>query len=92
MSRQRTKKGGKNLIHQRLLQLRSEHGLSQRDLSRELKLAGYNMDKNVIHRIETNQRYVSDIEVKAFCEIFRISYSDLLDTKTADTLSATQNR
>lgn len=41
------------------------------------------MDKNVIHRIETNQRYVSDIEVKAFCEIFRISYSDLLDTKNS---------
>lgn len=79
MARPRSQKGEKNLIHQRLLQLRTKHGLSQRDLSRKLQLAGYDIDKNVIHRIETNQRYVSDIEVKAFCEIFRVSYSDLLD-------------
>lgn len=79
MPRPKSKNGKKNLIHQHLLQLRTERGLSQRDLSRQLQLAGYDMDKNVIHRIETNQRYVSDIEIKAFCEFFEVSYSHLLD-------------
>ena len=52
----RTTSGKKNLISKRLVELRKEHNLSQRDLSRKLQLAGYDMDKNVITRIETNKR------------------------------------
>ena len=37
------------------------------------------MDKNVITRIETNKRYVTDIELKALCEIFDVSYDELID-------------
>lgn len=73
------KNGERNLIRKRLTQLRLERGLSQRDLAREMQLAGYDMDKNVINRIETNQRYVSDIEIKAFCDLFQVSYRYLLD-------------
>ncbi len=36
------------------------------------------MDKNVITRIETNKRFVTDIELKAFTEVFDISYEDLI--------------
>jgi hypothetical protein len=36
------------------------------------------MDKNVITRIETNQRYVTDIEIKALCEIFDVTFEDLI--------------
>ena len=43
--------------------------MSQRDLAYQLQLAGYDMDKNVITRIETNKRYVTDLELKAFSEI-----------------------
>ena len=59
----------KNLISQRLIALRKEQGLSQRDLAQKLQLAGYDMDRNVITRIETNQRYVTDIELKALAEV-----------------------
>jgi transcriptional regulator with XRE-family HTH domain len=69
----------RNLISRRLVELRKEHNLSQRDLSRMLKLAGYHMDKNVITRIETNKRYVTDIEIKAFAEIFDVTYEYLID-------------
>lgn len=55
--------------------------MSQRLLAYRLQLAGYDMDKNVITRIETNNRYVTDIEVKALCEIFEISYEKLIDGK-----------
>ena len=71
----------KNLIGRRLAELRQQHGLSQRDLAGKLQLAGYNLDKNVITRIETYQRYVSDFEIRALCEIFQISADDLLDMK-----------
>lgn len=70
--------GNKNLIGPRLIELRKERKWSQRDLARLLQLAGYDIDKNVITRIETNQRYVSDIEVQAFHKIFQISYDYLI--------------
>lgn len=55
--------------------------MSQRDLAYKLQLAGYDMDKNVITRIETNQRFVTDLEIKAFAEIFQVSYDYLIDGK-----------
>lgn len=39
------------------------------------------MDKNVITRIETNKRYVTDIELKAFADIFHVSYEYLIEGK-----------
>ena len=71
--------GEKNLISQRLIALRKEQGLSQRDLAQKLQLAGYDMDRNVITRIETNQRYVTDIELKALAEALDTTYSFLID-------------
>lgn len=71
--------GNKNLIGEKLKILRKEHGLSQRDLARELQLRGIDIDKNVITRIETNKRYVTDIEIKAIASYFEVSYTYLLD-------------
>lgn len=79
MPKPRTKTGEKNLISQRLIALRKENSLSQRDLAEKLQLAGYDMDKNVITRIETNKRYVTDLELKALSEIFDVSYEYLID-------------
>lgn len=71
----------RNLISHNLITLRNQHGLSQHDLAARLQLAGYNLDKNAITRIETNNRYVSDIELKAFKEIFNTTYEELLRTE-----------
>ena len=46
MPKPRSSEGAKNLISQRLIELRKKHGLSQRDLAQKLQLAGYDMDKN----------------------------------------------
>ena len=56
-----SKGGEKNLITRRLIQLRRLRGLSQRQLAARLQLEVYDMDKNVITRIETGNRYVTDI-------------------------------
>ena len=84
MPKPRTKTGEKNLISQQLIALRKEHSLSQRDLAEKLQLAGYDMDKNVITRIETNKRYVTDLELKALSEIFDVSYEYLIDGSQED--------
>ena len=69
----------KNLISSRLIKLRRQQNLSQRDLAHKLQLAGYDMDKNVITRIETNKRYVTDIELRALSEVLGVSYAYLID-------------
>ena len=51
-----TATGKKNLIGANLIALRKKYHLSQRGLAHELQLAGYDMDKIVITRIETHQR------------------------------------
>ena len=79
MPKPRSETGAKNLISNRLLQLCKKHKLSQRDLANKLQLLGYDIDKNVITRIETNKRYVTDIELKALCEVLEIDYKELLN-------------
>lgn len=81
MPKPRTTTGEKNLISQRLIKLRKEHHMSQRVLAYQLQLRGYDIDKNVITRIETNKRYVTDIELKALAEIFQVSYDYLIEGK-----------
>ena len=71
--------GRKNLISENLIELRHRHNLSQRDLAHELQLIGCDIDKNVITRIETNKRYVTDLELRAIAKIFNVSYEYLID-------------
>ena len=70
MPKPKTATGEKNLISKRLIELREKNHMSQRMLAHQLQLRGYDMDKNVITRIETNKRYVTDLELKALTEIF----------------------
>ena len=51
--------------------------VSQRALADKLQLAGIDLDKNAIQRIESGQRFVTDIELKAFSKIFQVP-ADLL--------------
>lgn len=81
MPKPRGENGSKNLISERLKILRNEQNLSQRTLSYRLQLIGIDMDKNVITRIETGKRYVTDIELQSLAKIFKVSYSYLIDGK-----------
>lgn len=85
MPKPRNSNGDKNLISRTLIELRRLNNLSQRDLAHKLQLAGYDIDKNVITRIETNKRYVTDMEIKALCQVFHISYETLIDGKDMPT-------
>lgn len=77
MPKPRSDSGQKNLISDNLISLRKKHHLSQRDLARQLQLMGCDIDKNVITRIETQKRYVTDIEIQKLCEFFNISFEEI---------------
>ena len=70
--------GRKNLLGENLKMLRTQYGLSQRELSARLQLMGLDIDKNAIMRIEAGKRYVSDIELCAFARLFGVSVTELL--------------
>ena len=74
-----TKNAQKNQIDSQLEKIPKHFSLSQRDLAHKLQLAGYNLDKNVITRIENYQRFVTDIELKGICEVLKVSSDVLID-------------
>ena len=81
MKKLRTADGGKNIISDRVKTLRTERGMSQRKLASELQQRGYKMDRNIIYRIEKNERYVTDVEVKALVEVFGVDYRFFMEGK-----------
>jgi len=71
--------GKNNLCGEKISFLRSQMKLSQRALADQLQVAGLDIDKNAIQRIEAGKRFVTDIELKAFSAFFSISVDELLD-------------
>ena len=68
----------KNLIGQRIKELRTEKQLSQKALAEQLQLAGHDFNDLTILRIEQGTRFVPDYEVVAIAEFFRVSCEYLL--------------
>lgn len=71
--------GCNNICGDRIAQYRKEMGKSQRQLADALQLAGLDVDKNAIQRIEAGKRFVTDIELVYFTKVLNVSYEDLLD-------------
>ena len=51
---------------------------SQRKLSDLLMLEGIYLDKTAIQRIESGERFITDIELKAIARVLKVKYEDLL--------------
>lgn len=52
--------------------------MSQRALADKMQLEGIDLDKNAIQRIESGQRFVTDIELKMFVKVLETTYERLL--------------
>ena len=52
---------------------------SQRKLADMLQMAGLDLDKNAVQRIESGKRFVTDIELKAIAKVLAVSYQEHLD-------------
>ena len=72
--------GKNNLCGDNIRKLRLSYAtkLSQRALADKMQLIGIDVDKNAIQRIECGKRFVTDIELKAFAEIFGVTLDKLV--------------
>ena len=59
---------------------------SQRQLADMLVLQGLDIDKNAIQRIESGQRFVTDIELKVIANVLNTSYNELLGEPNSNVL------
>ena len=60
---------------------RKEMCKSQRELADMLQIAGLDIDKNAIQRIESGQRFVTDIEIISLAKVLNKSYAELLESE-----------
>lgn len=81
MYKNKGEKGTNNICGQKIKDLRKNlpDKISQRKLADLLQMAGLDIDKNVIQRIENGKRFVTDIELKVISEVLNVSYQELLD-------------
>ena len=72
--------GKNNLCGERIRDYRLNYPtkLSQRALADKMQLIGVDLDKNAIQRIECGKRFVTDIELKAFADIFGVSLDKMI--------------
>lgn len=68
----------KNIIGQKVMELRTERHLSQKALAEQLQLAGYEFSDLTVLRIEKGTRFVPDYEVVALAAFFHVSCEYLL--------------
>ena len=54
--------------------------LSQRGLADLLQLGGLDVDKNAVQRIESGERFVTDIELKALAQALGVTVEQLLES------------
>ena len=73
----KTQNGLNNICGEKISKLRKELNISQRILADRLQLSGLDVDKNAIQRIECGKRFVTDIELVYFAEMFNVTVDEL---------------
>lgn len=70
--------GKNNLCGRNVATERKRMKISQRELADRLQLYGLSIDKNTVQRIESGQRFVTDIELAALANVLELTYEALL--------------
>lgn len=80
MYKNKTPDGRNNICGLKIKEYRKQiKSLSQKKFADMLQLNGLDIDKNAIQRIESGQRFVTDIELKVIAKVLNVSYEQLLD-------------
>lgn len=69
----------KNIISEKLKELREQKGLSQSNLAAKMQIMNVNIDQQMISKIEMNKRQVTDYELACICKCLSVTPNDLLD-------------
>ena len=67
----------KNVIAENVRLLRVKHQMTQQDLASKMQTLGVNMDQQMISRIESNDRIVTDYELACLCHILKVQPQEL---------------
>ena len=51
---------------------------SQREFAEQLQIHGLDVDKNAVQRMESGERFISDIELRIIKEVLDVPYDELL--------------
>ena len=80
MFKNRIANGKNNVSGEKIAHLRKnlKEKTSQRKLAEMLQLYGLDVDKNAIQRIESGNRFVTDIELKIIAQALSVSPENLL--------------
>ena len=76
--------GKNNVCGKNVAIMRKKLNISQRELAERMQLMGYDLDKNAIQRIESGQRFVTDIEVQALAKVFDVELPTLFDENLSE--------
>ena len=79
----KTPDGKNNVCGARIAHYRKLSKKSQRELADALQLAGLDLDKNAIQRMEAGKRFITDIELVYLARGLNVSYEDLLSANSA---------
>ena len=70
--------GKNNICGKKISLLRKNMKKSQRELAVLMQIAGIDIDKNAIQRIEAGKRFVTDIELVVFSKVLNTGIDNLL--------------
>ena len=80
----RTPDGRNNIAGIKVAELRKNLRISQRELADRLAVIGLDIDKNAVQRMESGQRFITDIEVISLAKVFGITVEELLESNHAE--------
>ncbi len=70
--------GRKNLVGLKMREVRKSRGISQRQVACDLNDLGLIIDKNAIQRMESGQRFITDIELVTISKYLDVPLNDLM--------------
>ena len=81
MYKNKSSNGSNNICGKKIKELRLQlpEKTSQRKFADMLQIHGLDLDKNAIQRIESGERFVTDIELKIIAQVLHVSCDTLLD-------------
>ena len=80
MFKNKSLSGKNNICGEKVYEIRKSQNpkMSQRQLAEKLQILGVDVDKNAIQRIESRQRFVTDLELLAISKVFGVSLDKLI--------------
>ena len=73
----KTEDGKNNVCGKNIAKFRMEMKISQKKLSDRLQIAGLDVDKNAVQRMESGQRFITDIELQYLSKVLGKSMDEL---------------